>query len=341
MNKPNEYDPSEEEATGRLIKTAGRRPEMPEADLASIRNAARVVWEDHYAKRQGGLALRWLLPLAAALAGVMLLAWWNLDRQTITNAPAIAAAFVERLHGSVVATSAGKNQRVALVMGQSLTIGSVVETEESSSESRAALRMVGGQSIRLDVGTRLRLVGPRIVQLDRGAVYLDSQNKGGVTVHTAFGDFAPVGTQFEVRIRSDEEEGVELRVREGRVRLDRQSGSLIVTAGEAVIVPAAGSIVRSLSRADDSSWEWAAAMAPMMDIEGRSLRSFLDWIARENGWEVEFSDSSTASRSETIVLHGSIEEVTPLDALRTVMLSSGFEYALSNGTLTVRPIQGR
>jgi len=339
MNNINEYDRDEEKLTRDLLESAGKRPQVPEEEVAAIKSAARAAWRSRYAQPRRILpGRRWLLPLAAALFGGVVLIWWSLTSRTAIQPP-FAAARVERLNGTVMAAlpQAQANRRFPLAPGQPLEAGSVIETRDGTAESRTALRLTGGQSLRLDAGSRVRLVSSEIVQLDRGAVYLDSLGRGAVTIRTAMGDFQPAGTQFEVRVGNDGIWLTRLGVREGRVRCERREGSLLVAAGEEVILHRDGSVVRGQIRPDDPSWDWVSETLPMLDIEGRNLRAFLDWVAREKGWKLRFSTDEAASMSQTIILHGSIDRLTPTEALRTVTLSSGFEYRVSDGILTVSP----
>jgi hypothetical protein len=73
----------------------------------------------------------------------------------------------------------------------------------------------------------------------------------------------------------------------------------------------------------------------MPDIEGVKVRTFLGWISRETGWRVEFADETTASAADSIVLHGSIAHLTPVEATGAVLSSAGLGHRVSDGTLVV------
>jgi hypothetical protein len=199
---------------------------------------------------------------------------------------------------------------------------------ETGDDSAAALRFLNAYSVRLDAGTRIRVLSTTAVALDRGALYADSSAPGSaLTVRTFLGDCVPAGTQFEVRAGDD----VLLRVREGRVA----ARGVTVAAGEQLIIGRDGSLHPSAIRRDDPRWGWASRTAPIPDIEGRTLRSFLDWVGRENGWTVAFRDPNAAVLSDKIILHGSVANMTPEEALLTIARSSGFEYTIGEGRLTV------
>jgi hypothetical protein len=73
----------------------------------------------------------------------------------------------------------------------------------------------------------------------------------------------------------------------------------------------------------------------MPEIEGMKVRRFLDWIAREAGWRVEFANRDASELADSVDLHGSIAHLTPLDATGVVLSSAGLQHRVSNGTIVV------
>jgi hypothetical protein len=65
------------------------------------------------------------------------------------------------------------------------------------------------------------------------------------------------------------------------------------------------------------------------------VRTFLEWIARETGRRVELADEETAALTDSVVLHGSIEHLTPTQAPGVVLPSSGLGHRVSDGALVV------
>jgi ferric-dicitrate binding protein FerR (iron transport regulator) len=215
-----------------------------------------------------------------------------------------------------------------------------------------ALRLAGGASVRLDAGTRVRLASAVRIELERGAVYVDSGAAAGgersprVAVSTPAGVFEEIGTQFEVRIEADPGADpaaatTRLRVRQGRVSLDRGPGPgagrspLVAAAGEELEIGGDGRVVRRPAPLHGPEWGWVLATAPMLDIEGITVREFLDWVARETGWRVELADPETAAIAEATELHGSFGRLTPAEAPGPVLASCGLGYRVEGGTLVV------
>jgi ferric-dicitrate binding protein FerR (iron transport regulator) len=219
----------------------------------------------------------------------------------------------------------------AAEVGRPILPGSRVETAPAS---RLALRTAGGASVRLDAATRVRLAQPELLELAEGAVYVDTGAVpgGGVSVRTPAGLFRPQGTQFEVRVEPGGS-ATRLRVRRGTVSLDGRGER--AAAGEELIVAADGAVVRGSVAAQGEAWGWAMRAAPMLDIEGILLKDYLDWVAGEAGWRIEFADREAASRAETTVLHGSIDHLTPESSPGVVLSSCGMGHRVSDGALVI------
>jgi hypothetical protein len=324
----------EEETVRRLLQEAGPRPALPEDEIESLKETARAEWRRRYGVRS--ISPRrfrpWMAVAAAALLAAAGLLWWGRTRP-----PAFAAAVASVERSSGVAH---------WEIGHPLPAGSELDTGTGSDKpGRIALRMAGGASVRLDAGTRVRLASPTVVELGRGAVYVDTGADAGrreeVAVRTPAGDFEGVGTQFEVR--TDGEGGTaRLRVREGRVRLARGREEVLTGVGEELVVRGDGGLVRSPIALYGPEWDWVLEAAPIPDIEGVKVRTFLGWISRETGWRVEFADQETAAAAESVVLHGSVAHLTPADAIGVVLSSAGLGHRVSDGTLLVFiPRKGR
>jgi hypothetical protein len=192
--------------------------------------------------------------------------------------------------------------------------------------------MAGGGSARLDAGTRVRLASATLIELTRGAVYVDTRGGEDVAVRVPAGLVRPAGTQFEVRVAGD---ATRLKVREGNVRFERGPEMVHAAAGEELVVGGDGSLVRQPISPFGPDWEWVLATAPMPEIEGMKVRRFLDWIAREAGWRVEFANRDASELADSVDLHGSIAHLTPLDATGVVLSSAGLQHRVSNGTIVV------
>ena len=325
----------DEKGLRELLEEAGPRPPLAETDLERIRAAARAEWRGRWASGRTGSRRSAWAAAAVLFLGAATLLW-------VRRAPAPAAetsiATIERVTGEVFRTAPGAAP-VTLstdAVGSPIPEGAAIETRAGSSPGRLALRMAGGASVRLDAQTRVKLASASVVELDSGALYVDTGGPAAgnesVAVRTAAGLFRSIGTQFEVQAEGG---ATRLRVREGRVRLERGGDPLTTDAGHELVVRRDGTVERHETTADGPEWEWIVASAPMPDIEGVNVRTFLDWLARERGWRVEFADAETAALADSVVLHGSIAHLTPVEAPDVVLPSSGLGYRVAKGKLVV------
>lgn len=230
------------------------------------------------------------------------------------------------------ASGGARGSPAALRAGDTVAPGVTLETGE---EGRVAVRMASGHSLRLDAGTFLRVLSERRVALDRGAAYVDSGHLAGaegMEVRTPLGAVREIGTQFEVRVQ---ESSVRIRVRTGAVSLSGGEAVIEVGAGEEVEVDAAGRWNRRQVAAFGEQWAWVAEIAPVMDLEGRLLREFLDWVAHERGLRVRFSSPDLARAAEEITLSGSVRGMTLDQALDSVLATCGMSANTEEGVLAV------
>jgi ferric-dicitrate binding protein FerR (iron transport regulator) len=219
--------------------------------------------------------------------------------------------------------------------GDPLAPGASLET---GADGRAALSLADGTSLRIDSGTRVRLLSGPTLDLEQGAIYLDSgpgQNRRAfLEVRTKWGVVRDIGTQFEVRLTGD---AMWLSVREGLATLARSGRSFAAPAGTRLVAGATGVESRALEGPD---WSWVLAIAPSFEMEGRTLADYLDWLSRETGWRVEFADPAIARESSTIVLHGSVAELRPDETPAAVLPTCGLRHRLSDGTLLIERLDG-
>ena len=338
---------ADDEEIRALLAEAGPRPAVPPDDLAAILAAARAAQELRRPQRrprasEGWSTWRpWPVLLAASLLLAIAASAWYWVRPT----PVTEVATVESVWGECRRETLSGTDGMTLRAGETLPAGTRLATGPRRAGSRSALRLAGGRSLRLDADTAVRLVSPTRIALDAGALYVDSGPEGvrggGLQIETAMGAVRETGTQFEVRYSAGQGSEVLVRVREGSVALDTPAASNRVATGEQVTLSANGTLARSLVDRAAPVWQWAAAAAPAPAIEGRSLRWFLDWACRENGWQLRFAAADLASEVETVVLHGTIAGLTPDESVDVVLAGAGLVHRIEGGELVVaRPLPG-
>ncbi len=323
MEQQSQDHPNGPDLVASLIRAAGRRTEPPADAYQQVLTAATAAFREKTAKRRGRT---WMLVAAAAsVAAVTLLLQWN---GTSTQAQ---VATVERVIGSVELESGGGWEPMTGARG-SLGTGARLRTLAGGS---VALALDGGASLRLAAATEVEMEGPRRVMLRSGTIYLD--NKGsvgtGYQIETPAGTARDVGTQFELYVAGS---ALRLRVREGRVEVDRAGQLVTGSAGEQLEIDVLGSVVRSTIATTDVAWQWAETLAPAPDIDGKPAAVLLDWVARETGRKLHYESATVESRAATVILHGNIRHLAPLAALDVMLATTDLEYSLVGDTMEVR-----
>jgi ferric-dicitrate binding protein FerR (iron transport regulator) len=270
----------------------------------------------------------WGLAAAAALAVAVGIPAWR----AIVSGPEGAATV-----GRVATASRAAWTRPAEAGHSPLRNGQVVAAGEEivTEAGRVALLLDSGTSVRLDEHSRLRLLAPGELALDRGAVYVDTgpgEARAAVEIHTSAGVVRDIGTQFEVRAGDD---AVRVRVREGAVVMRTGAGEHRVDPGGELRVDAAGSVSRQPVPTFGTQWGWVAQITPMMPLEGRSAREFLDWVAREKGWQLRFADESVESAASRILVSGSVDHLSLDQVLDAVLPTCQMTHQVTDGVLLV------
>jgi ferric-dicitrate binding protein FerR (iron transport regulator) len=308
-----------------LIRAAGRRTEPPVDAYQQVLTAATAAFREKSAKRRGRT---WMLLAAAASVAALALAFllqWNAPS---TQSP---VAMVARVIGTVELAANGV-WRPMTEAGGTLGNGARLRTLAGGG---VALALDGGASLRLAAATEVQMDGPRRVLLRSGTLYLD--NKGsvgtGYRIETPAGTARDVGTQFELRVT----DGVlRLRVREGRVEIDRGGRLLSGAAGEQLEIDVLGGVTRSSIAATDMAWQWTETIAPAPDIDGQPATVLLAWVARETGRQLHYESATVETRAAAVILHGNIQHLEPLAALDIMLATTDLEYALVGDTMEIR-----
>ncbi len=287
--------------------------------------------------------------LLAMLAGLAALGFAFLrpaaDRRPATGN---AIAFLEITRGQVglAGTGSASPRLLTLAGGEPIYAGTVIDTAAANraaagraAAGRAAIRLAGGQSVRLDTSSRVRFASRSDLVLERGAVYVDSAGGANIEVRTSLGVVRDVGTQFEVRLLDDAnaQPSLRVRVREGSIMLEREAGSDHALAGEELSARGDGRVERGRAAIFGPHWRWVLDTAPTPEIAGRPLADFLDWVSREGGWTVRYADAETARIASSTVLHGDVRNLDVAEASSMVLHGSGLDYRLEDGTFVVEP----
>ena len=337
-DQPSPTDTADEDHTVRLLRLAG--PRLPVSDERTVRVRAAVYPRWRAANRRRAIRRRVLtgaaILTAAAVLVVMVGRALRVDRPGTAIGTSEVVAVVERIDGTPRRVtdnlSASPTRGLSL---NSLALNDAVRTSEwieTDASARVALRFSNGASVRLDVGSRARPLSTSVIELSSGAVYVDTgRSSAHFDVRTPLATAHDVGTQFEVRLI---DLTLRLRVRTGIVELRSGARSVSGRGGMEVTFSAAGTASRPIAP-HGSEWQWTSNLAPPLEIEGMALSTFLERIAHEHGWELRYADAALAREASAIVLHGSVNGLSPRDALNVALTTSGLHHRFDNGELTV------
>ncbi|HYF51904.1 MAG TPA: FecR family protein [Planctomycetota bacterium] len=302
----------------KLIRSAGRREPVPADAQARVRAAVRAEWKGVVRRRN---ARRWGVWLGSTVAaGVMV----GLLLAHFRSTPDTSIASVGFIEGRPFADS------TVLAVGTRVNKGAVIATGK---KDRVALSLPGGQSLRLDRNSRVRLLSESVAVLEAGALYGDSPSEeSSLEIRTDVGVVRDIGTQFEVR---KQDGAIRVRVREGSITLEQGAQKSEAKAGEQLSAAPGSAPMKSEVPLDHPDWQWASACAPALDLEGATLAEFLKWAAREQGLKVEYANPAAADSASKIRLSGSTEGMTPQEALDAFLPASNANYHVRAGVLTV------
>lgn len=165
-----------------------------------------------------------------------------------------------------------------------------------------------GATLRIDGETRIRIESNAHATLERGTLFFSSNTHAGVTIDTPFGAVRDIGTRFELRVGDAE---MQVRVTEGIVEVRGNRAA----AGTELMVTR-----ETIAR--------RAIAAPLLTLEGKTLREVIERAASEKGLRVEWHTEHNA------VLHGSVA-LTPDEAIEAATAATGTRYRIDGNTLIV------
>ena len=323
MNEPNT------DLLEKMLQYAGRRESVDTQRMDRVEQQLWNQWRQLIQKRRVATRRRQAkaVSFGVALAASLVIAVIYLPRAV---APSRVVALVANVVGSVENGARGQPM-TSLTAGSEIFDGSVLETDNGAG---MALNLTSGHSLRIAASSRLRIEADTII-LDRGKIYLDSGPDGStqpITVHTTLATVSELGTQYQVQLTAD---GLELSVREGRVKLLRAMDTTMARSGEALRLGRDGSLNREAIQGFGAHWIWAARLGPAIDINGHTLAEFLDWLARENGWRISYASATLHHEARITEISGSIENLSAREALDLVMSTGPWTYSIANGVVMI------
>jgi ferric-dicitrate binding protein FerR (iron transport regulator) len=318
MNTEHHTGPDEERDIAALLCAVGTRPSASAEAMAAARKAVEAEWRTTVAARQRRRQFTgWAMAASVAVGAV---AVWLV--RPLVQPEAEVVASLTRVVGSVEQNQ-GDGRWTPLGTAGEIDAGTQLRTE---SGGRAALQLANGVELRMDSRTLVAFEDSSRATLKSGAVYVDSGAPGRApgpdfVLDTPAGNVRHLGTQYEARYVGGE---LQVGVREGRVEVRRDSGNVVADAGERVTF-AGGEVTRAALAPTAPDWNWVAGVTPAFSIEGRSVEDFLVWAARETGRTIVYASSEAAQQSRSVTLRGTVEGLTPDEAVHAVLSTTSLQ----------------
>jgi ferric-dicitrate binding protein FerR (iron transport regulator) len=275
---------------------------------------------------------RWA-SLGAAVVVIALTMTWFAKQ----NGEQAVFGSISRSDGNGIDVTFASFRRRTLHVGDPLRAGDSVRAR-----SPMLVLLAAGGSLRIAADSAVDITSAAEIRLEGGKIYVDKPPAPAASerlnVWTRAGMIEHVGTGFEVL---SDTAGVRIRVREGRIRLRDVSGvagssnAVFADAGTELLAVPGGGIFRRPVATYGRDWLWVASLAPAFEIEGQPLLNFLQWVSRELGRRLEFGDAHARDVAARTILHGSIRDHAPLDALANVLATTSLRYEILDDTIRV------
>jgi ferric-dicitrate binding protein FerR (iron transport regulator) len=317
-----------------LTEALRGRPLEPQR-VERVRTAVEAEWvrvtgrarQEVRARRAWSEPLWGAVAAAAAVAGIGITLLVHVD----SRAPAAAFGSVLRLDGGAGLVTSGWSGRRRLKGGDALRSGDRISTD-----APVLVELRTGGTLRIAANSELSVTGASQLALARGLIYLDippGSSRDTLRISTPAGTVEHLGTEFEVLSRDSD---LRVRVREGRIRFLGRKDTLTADAGTELLVSGDAPVALRSIDTYGRDWSWTAALAPDYEIEGRPLVGFLNFVSRELGRTLEFADAKARQIADQTVLHGSVANQAPLDAMANVLATTSLNFELRGDKIWVR-----
>ena len=126
-----------------------------------------------------------------------------------------------------------------------------------------------------------------------------------------------------------------VRVRDGIVRVTTTRGAENAERGVELVAAERWRDHAREAPVTGEEWDWVTLAAAPFDLDGKTLADFLAWVTREGGWDIRFQTDALARSASTIVISGSVDGLTPEQALRAVLATCGLTHRRDGDVVTI------
>ena len=323
-----------------LLQRATPRPAPPSEDEKMIRQAVLAEWQSVTDTRRSRRSLARLSIAATVLLAVTVS--FNLMR--IDGVAPVQVATISKSFGAIYVL--GEQSTLHRLADTSVVLsGQTIKTDR---DSGIGLAWGNGGSLRIAADSVIEFVAANKVYLHSGRIYFDSMpsdlsaaisggsNSAELSIETDHGAITHLGTQYMTYTSSDR---LEVSVREGEVAIDGKYYDVKALAGQQLSISgSARATVLNIDRYG-SAWRWVEETSPLVNMDGRSVDDFLNWVSRETGLKVEYPDSATKRAAQATVLKGNVN-LKPSEQLDFWLQGQDLSWHTDGGSIKVSAIDG-
>jgi ferric-dicitrate binding protein FerR (iron transport regulator) len=168
---------------------------------------------------------------------------------------------------------------------------------ETHAESGLALALAGPTLIKTPASSRVKVIGPRTIQLEKGRAWLNvAKNAERFRVRTAMGDITVFGTTFDVEVQPGH---VVVTLQEGEVTVENGSDFTVLYPGQQARMNGGEVAIEKVEVDADSILAWAGGIHPDPTAYAQflaSVRQLDENVLRaEQVWWVDTRSKSSVS----------------------------------------------
>ena len=311
-----------------LISTFGKRVMPDDKVMENARANVHVHWQTSVKKQKQQRTRLSLMRMAAsfvALAAVLFFVKGNLF-----NAHAVNMGEVLFAQGQVQISDDQLNWH-AISLNETIQTDTWIKTNQTSFINFA---LSDQSQIRLNANTILHLDSLQQINLLKGEIYhdADTQNAKQLLIKTPFGNVEHIGTRYAVSVNDS---ALTVKVRNGLVKLASDAITTTLEKGELLELNRQGQFVEKSITPYDNTWSWTKQAMNLAKLNHQSLAQFVTWYAHENGLEVQWNNLQ--SKAKNINLTGDFSKLNDEQLLKTVFLSTKFDFEINQGILSIHP----
>ena len=329
-------DMTREQALEQLLRKAPPRPVPAGAEEAKARSAVHEEWTRVVRQR----TRRSNVAKFALAATVLVAAFLSFNLFRTNGVAPVQVATIDKSFGSIYLIGERSELRETREL-ELIVAGQAVKTGRGSG---LGLALLNGASLRVDEDTRIEFDDASTVRLHSGRVYVDSDpltaaasSADSVSIVTSQGVVTHLGTQYMTAFRGTE---LSVSVREGRVTVEGSYHDATVMPGQRVILRGSQRPTVTNIATYGDAWSWTEDMAPGVELDGKSIYDFLQWVGHETGHKIRFETPGAERVAHDFTLEGTVAS-SPAKALHLWMMTVDLAYRMEDGVIYISEIGAR